>query len=158
MAVFTMNGTIKKPYSRIFLLTRIYYYPNKTRLFLKVKPSTFLAFFHNQKLIMSTLKATYVSNSTNHVIKVPLDASKPLTASIIDLQGHVNTFLTKMLEDEKKAKQAMATISTVEQDEREQEQKEMNQEEDEEPNDSSMSVDRPETEEKQTAKKQKTDT
>ncbi|GAA5806166.1 hypothetical protein HPULCUR_011696 [Helicostylum pulchrum] len=107
---------------------------------------------------MSTLKATYVSNSTNHVIESPLDTSKPLTASIIDLQGHVNTFLTKMLEDEKKAKQAIATISTVEQDEREQEQKEMNQEEDEEPNESSMSVDRPETEEKQTAKKQKTDT
>ncbi|KAG2237057.1 hypothetical protein BDF21DRAFT_19954 [Thamnidium elegans] len=106
---------------------------------------------------MSTLKATYVSNSTNHVIEVPLDTRKPLTASIIDLQGHVNTFLTKILEDEKKAKQTIVTISTVEQDEREQEQKEMNQEDEEEPNDSAMSVDRPETTEMQTAKKQKTD-
>lgn len=108
---------------------------------------------------MTTLKATYVSKSTSQVIEVPLDTSKPLTASIIDLQSHINTVLTKVLEDEKKAKKVAEKVSTVEQDAKEQELKEMNAEEDEEEEkgDSPMSVDRPETEEAQAAKKQKTD-
>lgn len=104
---------------------------------------------------MSTLKASYSSESTQELIEVPFDSSKPLTDSIINLQSRVNELLTNVLEQEKKAKQIPVAVSTVEQDEKEAELKEMNEEEEEE--DSPMSVDRPNVEDKQSVKKQKTD-
>ncbi|KAG2202194.1 uncharacterized protein EV154DRAFT_518572 [Mucor mucedo] len=104
---------------------------------------------------MSTLKARYSSNTANEVIEVPLDNSKPLTESIINLQNRVNEVLTKVLEEEKQAKKTATAVSTVEQDAKEEELKEMNAEE--EDTDSPMAVDRPEVEDKQSVKKQKTD-
>lgn len=105
---------------------------------------------------MSTLKASYSSTNAKEVIEVPLDSSKPLTESIIDLQNRVNELLTKVLEEEKQAKKTAAAVPTVEQDAKEEELKEMNAEE-EEDTDSPMSVDRPDVEDKQSVKKQKTD-
>lgn len=117
---------------------------------------------------MSTLKATYTTKSANTVIEVPYDSTKPLTESIIALQTKVNTLLTNVLEEEKKSKKTAEVIKTVQQDEAEQELKEIAEaeadEEEEvttkeelEDGDSPMSVDRPEVDDKQTVKKQKTE-
>jgi hypothetical protein len=117
---------------------------------------------------MSTLKATYTSNDLNEVIETTLDTTKPLTDSIVALQGQINAFLTSKLEQEKVAKET--PVSTVEQDEAEEEQKEMKAAEEEEEGitqeseemevedkDSPMAEDRPEVDDKQNVKKQKTD-
>lgn len=110
---------------------------------------------------MSTLKATYTTKSDSTIIEVPFDTTKPLTESIIALQAKVNTHLTNVLEEEKKNKKTAEVIKTVQQDEAEQELKEMAEaEEDEEvkeDGDSPMSVDRPEVDDKQSVKKQKTE-
>lgn len=116
---------------------------------------------------MSTLKASYTTKSTNTVIEVPYDSTKPLTESIIALQTKVNTHLTNVLEEEKKSKKTAEVIKTVQQDEAEQELKEIAEaeadeeevttKEELEDGDSPMSVDRPEVDDKQTVKKQKTE-
>ncbi|KAL0576699.1 hypothetical protein ABG067_008901, partial [Albugo candida] len=74
---------------------------------------------------MSTLKATYTTNSTLQIIEVPFDSTKPLTDSIINLQDKVNTLLTQVLEEEKQAKKITQVVKTVQQDEAEDELKEM---------------------------------
>jgi hypothetical protein len=108
---------------------------------------------------MSALKATYTTKSNCQVIEVPFDSTKPLTDSIINLQEKVNTLLTNVLEEEKQAKKVAEVVKTVQQDEAEDELKEMAEAEAEAEadTDSPMSVDRPEIEDKQSTKKQKTD-
>jgi hypothetical protein len=119
---------------------------------------------------MSTLKASFTKRGSGDVIEVPLNTSKPLTDSIIQLRDQINAYLTKVLEQEIKSKET--PVSTVEQDERDEELKEMKAEEEEEgtefdmtvakkegsvERDSPMAVDRPDVDDKQNVKKLKTD-
>lgn len=102
---------------------------------------------------MLNLKATYNNSTTKteNVIEVPLDTTQPLTSSIIALQAEINTYLTSILEGEKKS----SNVTTVQEDEAEEEREE-EEEESLEEDDSSMQVDRPEVNGEQASKKQKT--
>ncbi|KAK4511489.1 uncharacterized protein ATC70_012704 [Mucor velutinosus] len=105
---------------------------------------------------MSSLTATYnnTAKNTNKIIEVPLDGSKSLTDSILNLKGQVNTFLTQTLEQEKQTK-----VTTVEEDEIEKQKQEeqAGDDEEEQEQDSPMTVDKPELVEEQASKKLKTD-
>ncbi|CEP12574.1 hypothetical protein [Parasitella parasitica] len=76
---------------------------------------------------MSNLIATYnnTEKGASKVIEVPLDNSKTLTNNILDLKEQVNTFLTHILEQEKRSK-----VTTVEEDEIEKQEEQVDEEED----------------------------
>ncbi|KAI8967038.1 hypothetical protein BDF20DRAFT_840570 [Mycotypha africana] len=105
--------------------------------------------------IMSTLNASYknTSSNTEHLIKVPVDETRPLTDHVNMLRDQINVYLTQLLEKEKAISKSGEKVTTVEEDDIEQQKEAEAAAEDED----ASTMETTHRSEEQVVKKQKTD-